>query len=189
MPPHSQLWLIRHAPVAGPPGVIHDIDASADLSHVPALQRLRAQLPSPHLAITSPALRTRETAAALGLVADQDASFGEQDFGRWTGLTHEQIRRREAAAYDAFWRAPADNRPPDGESFRQQIARVAVGIERLPAGDVILVVHAGTIRAALALALGLPPDHALRFVIDPLSLTRVDRIGDAWRVVAVNRCE
>jgi alpha-ribazole phosphatase len=33
----------------------------------------------------------------------------------------------------------------------------------------------------------MPSDNALRFVIDPLSLTRVDRIGKAWRVVAVNR--
>ena len=28
----SQLWLIRHAPVDGPRGIIHDIDAPADLS-------------------------------------------------------------------------------------------------------------------------------------------------------------
>ena len=187
MPPHSQLWLIRHAPVAGPPGVINDIEAAADVGDIPALQRLRLLLPNPHLAISSPARRTRETAAALGLVAGQDPAFSEQDFGRWTGLTHEQIRRSSGSAYDAFWRAPADNRPPEGESFRQQIARVALGIEALPEGDIVLVVHAGTIRAALALALGLPPDNALRFVIDPLSLTRVDRIGQAWRVVAVNR--
>lgn len=186
MPQPSQLWLIRHAPVAGPRGVIHDINASADVSDVAALQRLRAQLPNPHVAISSPARRARETAAALGLVAGEDPSFSEQDFGRWTGLTHEQIRRDFGAAYDDFWRGPADNRPPEGESFREQIARVEVGIQALPAGDVILVAHAGTIRAALALALAMPPDNALRFVIDPLSLTRVDRIGEAWRVVAVN---
>jgi alpha-ribazole phosphatase len=61
------------------------------------------------------------------------------------------------------------------------------GIDALPAGDVLIVAHAGTIRAALALALGIEPDHALRFVIDPLSLTRLDRLENSWRVVAVNR--
>jgi alpha-ribazole phosphatase len=37
------------------------------------------------------------------------------------------------------------------------------------------------------LALELPPERALRFVIDPPSLTRLDRLDNAWRVVAVNR--
>jgi broad specificity phosphatase PhoE len=66
-------------------------------------------------------------------------------------------------------------------------SEVRGGIEALPAGDVIIVAHAGTIRAALALALELPPERALRFVIDPRSLTRLDRLDNAWRVVAVNR--
>ena len=58
----------------------------------------------------------------------------------------------------------------------------------VPAGDVILIAHAGTIRAVLAIALDLAPDKALRFVIEPLSLTRLDRLAEGWRVVAVNRC-
>jgi alpha-ribazole phosphatase len=61
------------------------------------------------------------------------------------------------------------------------------GIEAPAGGRVIIVAHAGTIRAALALALELPPERALRFVIDPPSLTRLDRLDNAWRVVAVNR--
>ena len=51
----------------------------------------------------------------------------------------------------------------------------------------MLVVHSGTVRAALAIALDLAPEPALRFVIDPLSLTRIDRVADSWRVVGVNR--
>ncbi|MCC8960637.1 histidine phosphatase family protein, partial [Bradyrhizobium sp. Pear77] len=75
---------------------------------------------------------------------------------------------------------------PGGESFADQIARARAGLARLPAGDVVLVVHSGTIRAILAIALDLAPELALRFVIDPLSLTRIDRLQGAWRVVAVN---
>ena len=52
--------------------------------------------------------------------------------------------------------------------------------------DILAVVHAGTIRAALALALGLEPAQALRFAVQPLSLTRVDRISAEWRVECVN---
>ena len=47
--------------------------------------------------------------------------------------------------------------------------------------------HSGTIRAVLAIALDLKPGQALRCVIDPLSLTRIDRLADGWRVVAVNQ--
>ncbi len=89
-------------------------------------------------------------------------------------------------AYHAFWKSPAGNRPPGGESFADQIARARAGLAHMPAGDAVLVVHSGTIRAVLALALDLAPDHALRFVIDPLSLTRIDRLDGGWRVVAVN---
>jgi alpha-ribazole phosphatase len=48
------------------------------------------------------------------------------------------------------------------------------------------VVHSGTVRAALSIALDLPPESALRFTIDPLSLTRIDRIAGGWCVVGVN---
>jgi alpha-ribazole phosphatase len=52
---------------------------------------------------------------------------------------------------------------------------------------VVLVVHSGTVRAALAVALDIAAESALRFVIDPLSLTRLDRLENGWRVVGVNR--
>jgi alpha-ribazole phosphatase len=85
-----------------------------------------------------------------------------------------------------LWRSPASNRPPGGESFVDQIDRARAGLASLPAGDAVLVVHSGTIRAVLAIALDLAPDSALRFVLEPLSLTRIDRLVNGWRVVAVN---
>ena len=183
----TQFWLIRHAPVDGPHGVIHDIDAPADVGDTAALLRLRSLLPKTHVAISSPARRARDTADALGLVAGFDPAFGEQDFGRWTGRTHEDIRREFEAAYDDFWHAPATNRPPGGESFVDADRAGEVRDRGAAAGDVIVVAHAGTIRAALAVALDIPPDKALSFVIYPLSLTRLDRLDNGWRVVAVNR--
>ena len=50
----------------------------------------------------------------------------------------------------------------------------------------MLVVHSGTIRAALAIALDTGGENALHFAIDPLSLTRIDRLGDNWRINTVN---
>ncbi|MBR0793874.1 histidine phosphatase family protein [Bradyrhizobium jicamae] len=183
----THLWLIRHAPVDGPRGIIHAADAPADVRDDAAFAALRALLPTGAFAVCSPARRTRETAARLDLDAAADDAFGEQDFGDWTGRRHGELEAELGGAYHDFWRSPASNRPPGGESFADQIARARAGLARLPAGEVVLVVHSGTIRAVLAIALGLEPETALRFVIDPLSLTRIDRLRDSWRVVAVNQ--
>ena len=183
----TNLWLIRHAPVDGPRGVIHGPDAPADLGDATAFAALRARLPGGAFAVCSPARRTRETAERLGLVAVEQADFREQDFGAWTGRRHNDLATELGAAYQAFWKSPAGNRPPGGESFVDQIDRARAGLALLPAGDAVLVVHSGTIRAVLAIALDLKPEQALRFVIDPLSLTRIDRLENSWRVVTVNQ--
>jgi alpha-ribazole phosphatase len=183
----TNLWLIRHAPVDGPRGVIHGPDAPADLSDATAFAALKAGLPADAFAVCSPARRTLETALALGLDPLKQALFREQDFGAWTGARHNDLVAEFGEAYREFWKFPASNRPPGGESFVDQIERTVAGLAGLPAGDAVLVVHSGTIRAALAIALDLSPDAALRFVIDPLSLTRIDRLDNGWRVVAVNR--
>jgi alpha-ribazole phosphatase len=181
-----RLWLVRHALVAGPKGVIHAVDAPADVSDAAALAALRAKLPDHAAVFASPSVRTLATVAALGLQPTAEPDFSEQDFGDWTGRCHDDLARERGDAYHAFWRAPADSRPPGGESFAGQIARVREGLTKLPAGDVILVVHSGTVRAVLAIALELEPEQALRFTIEPLSLTRIDRVADGWRVVGVN---
>lgn len=184
----THLWLIRHAPVDGPCGVIHAPDAPADLGDAAAFATLQARLPANAFAVCSPARRTSETAVRLGLTATADEAFREQDFGDWTGRRHSEIEQELGAeAYRAFWQSPGTNRPPGGESFADQIARARAGLARLPVGDVVLVVHSGTIRAILAIALELAPELALRFVIDPLSLTRIDRLKNTWRVVGVNQ--
>ena len=182
----TNLWLVRHAPVDGPRGVIHGPDAPADVSDAVALAALRTRLPQDALAVCSPARRTSETALALGLDPVKQAAFAEQDFGAWTGRRHDDLVAELGDAYREFWKSPADNRAPGGESFVDQISRAKAGLAALPAGDAVLVVHSGTIRAVLAIALELAPDEALRFVINPLSLTRIDRLDNGWRVVGVN---
>lgn len=182
----TNLWLVRHAPVDGPLGAIHGPDAPADISDSAAFAALTARLPPKVYAVCSPARRTRETAAALGLDAVEQGAFREQDFGTWTGRRHNDLVAEFGDVYRDFWKSPASNRPPGGESFVDQIGRTIDGLAFLPAGDVVLVVHSGTIRAVLTIVLDLSPDAALRFVIDPLSLTQIDRLDNGWRVGAVN---
>jgi len=75
--------------------------------------------------------------------------------------------------------------------------RVAPAIALLsqdnPGADIIAVAHAGSIRAALALALDLTPDKALSLDLGHLSLSRIDWIksepeeGGVWRVCSINQ--
>ena len=70
------------------------------------------------------------------------------------------------------------------------VARAGATLERLAVvhsgEDVVIVSHGGTIRAAVAHALGVAPDNALHLSIQNLSLTRLERHPEGWRVVCVN---
>jgi alpha-ribazole phosphatase len=158
--------------------------------------------------VTSNLRRTHETAAAMvragapgpqpipGPEVIEIADLAEQNFGDWQGLTYQELQDSRAGDFHRFWHAPAHEAPPAGESFVEVIGRVSAAIHRLiethPGQDIIAVAHGGTIRAALALALGLDPEAALAFTIENCSITRIDHIdgpgmGHGWRVVTVNR--
>jgi len=56
--------------------------------------------------------------------------------------------------------------------------------------DIVTVTHGGTIKAAVALALGLGPEGGLKFAVENCSLTKLEYLtlnGDhGWRVGFVN---
>ncbi|MDP6952912.1 MAG: histidine phosphatase family protein, partial [Alphaproteobacteria bacterium] len=145
------------------------------------LAKISAQVPDDATSLTSPLLRARRTFAALpGFArADCEPAFAEQDFGAWEGQIYEHI--------DTDWSSPATLRPPGGESFADVVTRVHEAIDRIDAPELLVVAHAGPIRAAVAKALDLTPERALALQIQPLSLTCVVRHGHGWSVEFVNR--
>jgi broad specificity phosphatase PhoE len=207
----TRWWWIRHAPVTCTNGRIYGQgDVDADCADGAVFDALAGLLPADAVWLASQLRRTHQTAAAIvaaraGLLSGAgtapplvvDPDLAEQHFGEWQGLSHAEIEARADAAAHRFWLAPAHVVPPGGESFEGVVARVAAAVGRVnarfPGRDVVSVGHGGTIRAALALALDLPAERALGFVIDNCSLTRLDHIGAAegdgaaqWRVVMVN---
>jgi alpha-ribazole phosphatase len=182
----SSLWLVRHAAVDGVDGAIHPLDAPANLGDQSRLEAVRKCLPRDAACYASPARRTIDTARALKLHPVPIADFVEQDFGEWTGRRHDELAAGGGEHYARFWDDPARSRPPGGESFEDQVQRVRRGLLAIGEGPATLVVHAGTIRAALCIALDIAPAAALRFVIDPLSITCIEQLRDGWRVVSVN---
>ncbi|MBB4265241.1 histidine phosphatase family protein [Roseospira visakhapatnamensis] len=204
-PAETRWWLIRHAPVPDAEGrIVGRLDLAADTGDDEDLEALARRLPARAVLVTTPLTRTDQTARALAAAgarlsrATEEPDFLEQHFGAWQGATWGGLASADPPdpVLAAFWAEPTRATPPGGESFAAVIDRVASGLDRWSADhagrDIVAVVHAGTIRAALAVALGLDPATALRFVIDPLSLTRLDRLaggGDwdgGWRVDCVN---
>ncbi|HSK38787.1 MAG TPA: histidine phosphatase family protein [Arenibaculum sp.] len=203
-------WLVRHAPTPEAAGrIVGRLDIGCDLGDAGALDALARALPAGALWLTTPLRRAGATARALAERSGErprpqpreEPGLAEQDFGAWQGSTWDELAAGDTdGAVRRFWRDAAASRPPGGESFADLAARVAEAlVRRSPEAvtqaegphDVVAVCHGGPIRAALALALGIAPERALAFEIEPLSLTRIDRIepehGPAcWRVAGVN---
>ncbi len=131
-----------------------------------------------------------ESAGLMIAPAIVEPDLQEQDFGHWQGRRWGELDQTKDPAVAAFWRDPAGTAPPGGESFVAVMSRVRTTVAAMTrhfeGRDIIAVAHAGTIRAALAMALDLAPQAALSFVVDPLSMTRLDAIGEGWRVGGVN---
>ncbi len=86
---------------------------------------------------------------------------------------------------DSFWYSEADERPPNGESFVDLVQRVGAAIERanqkISRRRYCCCRARRTIRAAIAIALGLPPRGGFAFLVDNCSLTRLDHYQGAER--------
>ncbi len=205
----TRFWWIRHAPVINPQGHVYgQCDVAADTSNAAAFAVLGRRVPTGAVWIATQLRRTQATAAAIHAAMELgdgaapgvaiETELVEQSFGDWQGRTYAEIGAYgRGASVDGhrFWLAPAHSTPPGGESFVDVMARVARAIDRLAAAhvgrDIVVVAHGGTIRAALAQALGLAPEAALALTIDTLSLSRVDRVdgpgfGHDWRIGAIN---
>ena len=135
----------------------------------PAIWRARIR---PRRPFSPPEISKRRTSL------QQDKDLAEQHLGDWQGLDRHTFLMNRSQEPDSFWYATADERAPNGESFVDLVQRVGAAIERATkkhqGGDIVAVAHGGTIRAAIAIALGLPPRGGFAFMIDNCSLTRLD---------------
>lgn len=174
----TEFWLIRHAPAQTDGRLAGRRDVPlVPLDLEPCAERVDR-------VIVSPAQRCRDTAALL--FPDQsplaEDRLWEQDFGAWENTDPSTLPDLGALTPAAL----ADHRPRDGESFRDLCDRTWPALSEAAAGGrVAVVAHAGTVRAALSLALGSVP-AGLAFQIAPLSLTRIAASPGGWSIEQVN---
>ena len=198
----TNFWLIRHALVDENARAIlygtMDVELcpSTLIEQAPMYQALARRLPQPALWSVTPLSRTRRTAEAIfaagyprvPLAVEPDLI--EQSLGDWQGLPHAELPARLKYPVPPFWPLSGLEHPPGGETLGHVITRVGKALERLaaahPGQDLVIVMHGGAIRAAVAHALRIAPDTALLLSVQNLSLTRLERHPAAWRVVCVN---
>ncbi len=195
-------WLVRHALVDENARAIlygtMDVELcpSTLLEQAPMYQALARRLPRPALWHVTPLSRTRRTAEAIfaagypAVPLAVEPALIEQSLGEWQGLAHAELPARLRLPVPPFWPLAGQEHPPGGESMAHVIERVGAALERLATAhagrDLVVVSHGGTIRAAVAHALGIGADTALLLSVQNLSLTRLERHRTAWRVVCVN---
>lgn len=138
--------------------------------------------------LTSPLQRCRQTAEEIQRVLSDGGiklpeplvveALHEIDLGEWEGKSVREIMERFPEAYEARGRALGTYHTPGGESFLEAGVRFQNAIEAcLPDMDeseiLLVVAHAGVIRAYLSLRTGRDLDHLMDIPLPYASVTEL----------------
>lgn len=131
--------------------------------------------------VSSPLARCRAFAEALaerlGLELTVEPRFAEIRFGQWEGRSGDDLRGSDPDALRRFYHDPLGERPEGAEPAADFVGRVSGALDELLAaragGHVLVVTHAGVIRAAITHALAAPPERLFRLHVDNATFTRL----------------
>jgi len=126
--------------------------------------------------ISSPLLRARQTAEAIGPPVALDPAWAEVDFGEL-----DESPLEDSGALWARWQEDLAYSPPGGESLAALGGRVRQALEALweqaIEADVVVVSHVSPLKAAVAWTLGVGDEICWRMFLDLASLSRVGPSG------------
>lgn len=157
------LLLLRHGETVGQSSTRYWGATDVALN---ALGRTQMKLAAPLVAryrvrtvYTSTLSRTRDAAALVAPNTPQIAlaAFDEIHFGRWEGLTRQEIATAFPEEFSAWERRDGQFCYPGGESLAAFQARVEAGITQVladPGPTVLVIAHRGVIKRALVYLLG-----------------------------------
>jgi alpha-ribazole phosphatase len=136
--------------------------------------------------------RARETADAvahkLAKHCESRRGLREMHFGKWEGLSWEQILTRYPRLSQRWLNDFVRQPIPGAELFDSFVRRVRREMRAIvhmnPNQRVLVVTHAGVIRVALASALRMQPRHVFRITVRPCAISVIDH----FRLETVVRC-
>lgn len=191
----TRLDYLRHGlPEGGSRYRGHRIDDPLSDSGWEQMRRTVADLEDWDRIISSPLRRCADFAywlgAQRGLPVSIEYALREVGFGAWEGRTRQQLLAERPHEYHAFYQNPVANRPAGAEPLQAFGARVADAFEKLVqqhAGEHLLVVaHAGVIRATLGHVMQAPPANWYRAAVDNAALSRFAYDAHGARLIGHN---
>jgi len=131
--------------------------------------------------VTSPLQRCHAFATALGerhgLPVQGEPRFAEVGFGDWEGKTRAELEALIPGQLSRFYQDPVNNRPPGAEPLDNFVTRVRAGFDALVTAyrgqSVLVVAHAGVIRAILSQVLSMPSPAMYRINVANAGMTRL----------------
>ncbi|CUH94020.1 hypothetical protein P22_0082 [Propionispora sp. 2/2-37] len=137
----------------------------------------------------SRAFKTAEIIAAKHrLPVSGLAELREINFGKWEGLTYEQIYAGWPELIKTLYNNPDESQVPGGETFRTLKERAFHCLETLlarhPDETILLVSHGGTIRTLLCAVLNIHLNHIWKIKQDNTAVNIIE-FNEAYPVVAL----
>lgn len=136
-------------------------------------QSLSALIGDDTLVVSSPLVRARSTAEALGRPVEIDDRWIEMSYGVFDGLPQGDV----GPEIWAEWRADPHFAPEGGESLSAVARRVEAACEELReralGRRIVVVSHVSPIKAAIAWALGVDSSTSWRMRLDTAAVTRL----------------
>ena len=143
---------------------------------------------------TSPLQRALTTAqivaGRLGLAAQPFDALIDIDFGRWQGLSPQEVAERDGDLYRRWLDRPQDVRFPEGESLREVRDRITAVVADLAQKhseqEVALVSHNVVCRVLLCAVLGLDNSHFWQLGQDVAAINIFAVRDDRMELVLLN---
>jgi alpha-ribazole phosphatase len=131
--------------------------------------------------VTSPLKRCHAFASALaeqhGIPLQCEARLAEVGFGVWEGKTRAELEQLDPGQVARFLADPVVHRPPGAEPLDAFVNRVNDAfncmIEQYAGQSLLVVAHAGVIRAIIAGVLSMPPAAMYRIQVANAGITRL----------------
>jgi alpha-ribazole phosphatase len=187
------IYLIRHTKTDTLKGLFYgqsDVGlAESFLEEAQQLQQKLSELKANSLVFCSPLARCVKMAEMLSENVTTDARLLELDFGDWESKCFSNI---DTDVLQQWTENFVHLAPPNGESFTDLCQRVGSFWEDLvheiqPATEQVLIItHAGVIRALLAYILKLPLANAFQFRVDLGSVHKLQHLDNYTYINYVN---
>ena len=181
----TTLDLVRHGEIATPGLLCAGADEPLSNKGLAQMRTLKQGMKW-DLIVSSPYKRCCAFASDLAhhmeIKHTVDDSWREMDFGRWTNLKQDSIWESDQQRLLQLWAQPLEFSAPGGEHMIDFVTRVQQAFNQLlkmhQGKTILLLTHAGVIRAILASTLSIDYKNTQKFSIQHAKINRLRAYPD-----------